>query len=297
MALVINASLCACAVLHSSNKSVDIAHRQQWWLEAIHWDANQRTCGLTGKGVKIAVIDSDIDINHPDLAGRIIHQQRLIPAEEAKRYEHGTAVAGIICAYPQTSEGVLGVAPNASIISIVIDKEGGSDVEDLVRGIDYAISQEVDIINISAGIINDNEMLESAIRSAYDAGIVIVAASGNELSGETLYPAKYDCVISVDSMNRSGTLLYGGSDDSVVLPGGNIVTTYSSVYEPKKYISYTGTSMSCPILTGVIALLLEQKPDLSNIEILDYFCGFNEEFDVGKIITHFGRQHNNKTNN
>lgn len=265
----------------------DTAHRLQWWLPAINWDVESRTNGLTGKGILIAVIDTAIDQSHPDLENKIIEQHIVEGvSEEELSLEHGTAVAGIICASPKNADGVLGIATEAKILSIVISSGTEAKVESLIEGIKYAIEKKVDIINISAGIMKDDPRLQEAIDDADRAGIVMVAASGNDLYGRTRYPAHYDNVISVDSFDSNGKIMYNQNSESVYLPGGNIVTTYSSACEGKKYVSYSGTSMSAPMLTGVIALILEQNSNLSNRDIVGYFEGYRNvtEFDTVKIL-------------
>lgn len=282
-AVVISISAC-------SNNDANRSHRLQWWLKAINWDIQNRTNELSGKDILIAVIDTAIDGSHPDLAGKIVEQHIVEGVPEEGQFEHGTAVAGIICASPSNKEGVLGIAVDAKIFSIVISNDTEAQVDSLIRGIEYAITKKVNIINISAGIIENDPKLQSVIDDAYNAGIIIVAASGNDLHGTKLYPANYDNVISVDSADSNGKKLYGENSGSVFLPGGNIVTTYSSRHEPKKYVSYSGTSMSAPILTGIISLVLEQNPNLSNKEIVGYFRDYqNLEFDTVKVLQDFDK--------
>lgn len=282
-AIVINISAC-------SNNDSNRSHRLQWWLKAINWDIQNRNDDLSGKDIHIAVIDTAIDESHPDLAGKIIEQHIVEGVSGKQQFEHGTAVAGIICASPYSKDGVLGIAVDAKILSIVISNNTEAQVDSLVKGIEYAITKKVNIINISAGIIENDSKLQSVIDDAYDAGIIIVAASGNSLYGTEVYPAKYDNVISVNSVDSNGKKLYGGYSKSVFLPGGNIVTTYSSRHEPKKYVSYSGTSMSAPILTGIISLILEQNPNLSNKDIIGYFRDYqNLEFDTVKVLEDFDR--------
>ncbi len=259
----------------------DRSHRLQWWLEAIHWDERDRGSGLSGKGVVIAVIDTAIDATHPDLEGKIQEQYIAGEVSEPMKLEHGTAVAGIIAASPSNEDGVLGIAVGAQILSIVIDEY----VDSLIKGIEYAIEKDVDIINISAGITENNPRLESVIEEAYQAGICVVAAYGEE---RPLYPALYEHVISVGSVNSEGKDIFGGDTTSIFLPGGNIVTTYSSVYEPRKYVSYTGASMSAAMMTGIIALVLEQNPGLDSNQIVGFFGDYkNREFNTVEVLEHF----------
>ncbi len=281
-------------ILTSCQKPPEGNHRLQWWLTDIGWDEGDRVPAINGEGVVIAVIDSGIDATHPDLEGRIIEEHRVDGIGYAVNYEHGTAVAGIICAKPSNKEGVLGVATGAKIISIDISDEPTTDAEKLIEGIEYAVSKDVDIINISEGIAEENPELKAAIDRAYEEGIIIVAASGNDISGEILYPAKYEHVLSVNSYAPDGQRPFGSDGKSVYLPGGDIVTTHSSVYVPRKYISYTGTSVSSPILTGVIALVLQQAPNVTREDIYGYFTDYSREFKVNTILSHFSEINNTK---
>lgn len=274
-------------ILTSCQKPPEGNHRLQWWLADIGWDEEDRVPEINGEGVVIAVIDTGIDATHPDLEGRIIEEYRVDGIGYAVNYEHGTAVAGIICAKPSNKEGVLGVATGAKIISIDISDEETTDVKKLIEGIEYAVSKDVDIINISAGIAEDNPELKAAIDRAYEEGIIIVVASGNDTGGEILYPAKYEHVLSANSYTQDGQRLFGNDARSVYLPGGDIVTTHSSIYVPRKYISYTGTSVSSSILAGVIALVLQQAPNVTNEDIYGYFTNYSGEFKVNTILSDF----------
>ncbi len=264
-----------------SDQQPERSHRLQWWLEAIHWDEQDRGSGLSGKGVVIAVIDTAIDATHPDLEGKIREEYIAGEVSEPLKLEHGTAVAGIIAASPSNEDGVLGIAEDAQILSIVIDEH----VDSLIKGIAYAIEKDVDIINISAGITENNPRLESVIEEAYQAGICVVAAYGED---RPLYPAQYEHVIGVGSVDSEGRVLFGDYGTSVYLPGGDIVTTYSSVYEPRKYVSYTGSSMSAAMMTGIIALILEQNPSLDSNAIVGFFGGYkNREFNTVEVLEYF----------
>lgn len=251
-------------------------HRLQWWLKSLNWN-DERT--RNGKGIKIAVIDTGIDSSHPDLKGSIVTEYRvsqLASINKANDFEHGTMVAGIISAFPSLKNGVLGVAPESEIISIdVSDSDGMASIETLTEAIEFALSQDVDIINISMGLEGYSSELHKVIKKVYEEGIVIVAAAGNDIYGKVLYPAKFNEVICVGATSKKGDFLYDYDDElvAVFLPGENIVTTFSS-YEydiDKKYTSSTGSSVSAPILSGIIALVLESKDSISNDEIKDYF--------------------------
>ena len=269
----------------SSLKKIETVHRAQWWLGAIGWDVAERNENLTGKGVTIALIDTGVDARHPDFANANIEEYHVVEAVQDDHGEHGTAVAGIICATPHNAEGVLGIAADVKLLSIDISNAETAKPEDLAKGIEYAVSQDVDIINISAGIIENNEEVAKAIDRAYEKGIVIVAASGNDYGGSTLYPARYENVLSVNALDANGQKLFDDDNEkSIDVPGGNIVTTYSSATESKKYASYTGTSVAAPIVSGTVALALQANPNLTNRDIYGYFHGNSAQFNVKTVL-------------
>lgn len=247
-------------------------HRLQWWLSAIEWDGERTK--ETGKGIRIAVLDSGIDASHPDLAGRIEGEYKVSGLEKEAQSSklHGTAVAGILAGSPSHEKGILGVAVKASILSIdVTDNENGKlETEHLIEGIRYAISQSVDIINISAGVKNHSEELYKAVKEAYEAGIVMVAASGNYMNGDLLYPAKYEEVLAAGAVSRGNAVISptGIIEKKIIyLPGEDIVTTSAD----GGYAGISGTSASTPILSGVIALMMEKDRTLTNDKIITYF--------------------------
>lgn len=277
-----------------------IEHRLQWWLSAIGWD-EERT-GVTGEGIRIAILDSGVDAEHPDLEGVIEKEYRVsglgVTQQEShqetnqdsqqENLHHGTAVAGIIAASPSTDKGALGVAVNASILSVDITDEANGiiQVEHLIEGIEYAIQESVDIINISAGIKEDSEELHEVIQRAYETGIVVVAAAGNFMEDDILYPARYDEVLAVGAQSRNNEIISptGNLSKSVsYLPGESIVTTGVN----GKYIGADGTSVATPIMTGIVALMLEANQTLTNEEILQYFNSNHssqEENEKGQTI-------------
>lgn len=265
-------------------------HRLQWWLDDINW--NQERYEIDGEPIKIAVIDTGVDLNHPDLLGKVINEFRVssLPKEnDCNDFEHGTSVAGIIAAYPLSEKGVIGVAPDSKLISIDIsDTDGIASQNDLIEAINIAIDSHVRIINISLGVENDTPALHEVIKKAYEKGIVIIASAGNDIKDITLYPAKYDEVISVGSLKKNGDRLFDHHDKytKVYLPGENIVTTFSSHDdESKKYSSFKGTSVSAPILTGAVSLILQQNPALTNKQIYEFFQSqYTDKFDVKNIL-------------
>lgn len=160
----------------------------------------------SGNGVKVCVIDTGIDYTHPDLddnyaAGYDVYDNDNDPMDT---YGHGTHCAGIIAA-ENNDIGVVGVAPEASLYAVRVAPERGVLVENMVSGIDWAIANDMDVISMSIGGRSHNAALEQACAAAWNAGIVVVCASGNtEYHNDDTsvrYPAKYPSTIAVGAMD------------------------------------------------------------------------------------------------
>lgn len=263
-------------MLQKRDNFVPEKHRLQWWLHAINWDS-ERT-NATGEGIRVAILDSGVDQNHPDLMGKVELEHRVagLQGKASEHVLHGTAVAGIIAGSPSYEKGILGIAVQAKIVSVdVTDEENGIiETSNLIEGIEYAISQKVDILNISAGVKQPSKELHQAVKKAYDAGIVIIAASGNYMTDDLLYPAKYEEVIAAGALSKDNEIISpkGNVEKTVVyLPGENIVTAGKN----GGYTGINGTSASAPILSGIVALMKEQNRSITNDEILSYFNTYN----------------------
>lgn len=236
-----------------------------WGVERINADdvwPNSR-----GQGVKVAVIDTGIDIDHPDLAANIAGGENFVvirgkinPAKYDDDNGHGTHVAGTIAGIDD-EVGVVGVAPKASLYAVkVLNKSGSGYVSDIVLGIEWAIANGMDVINMSLGSSYDVDSLRQACDAAYAAGIVVVAAAGN--SGDTtsdndvIYPARYNSVIAVAATDSADLRAYWSSDGPEVemaAPGAAIFSTYMG----GGYSTLSGTSMATPHVAGTVALILE----------------------------------------
>jgi subtilisin family serine protease len=234
-----------------------------WGIDQIDaelvWDTN------TGFGSKVAVLDTGIDIDHPDLdvAGGYNAITNIEVAADDDN-GHGTHVAGIIAALKDTGEdtgAVTGVAPDASLYAVkVLNAAGSGYVSDVVEGIYWAINNDMDVINLSLGTSIDYSILHMAVDAAYADGIVVVAAAGNEgnppgKGDNVIYPAKYSSVIAVAATNQdderpkwSST----GPDLELAAPGMDILSTWND----SDYESKSGTSMAAPHVSGTVALML-----------------------------------------
>ena len=218
----------------------------------------------TGAGVKIAVIDTGIDSDHPDLYANVkgginfVSAPAWKPAIPSKWDDdngHGTHVAGTIAAM-DNDIGVIGVAPDASLYGVkVLDRTGGGYLSDVVAGIDWAITSNMDIITMSLGASSSTETMKAACDNAYAAGIVIVAAAGNDYGASVSYPAAYDSVIAVsatDSNDNLASYSNVGPQVELAAPGTSVYSTYKG----GAYATLSGTSMATPHVTGVAALVI-----------------------------------------
>ncbi len=238
---------------------------EQWNLAPIQasqaWNE-----GLTGKGVKIAVIDSGI-YPHEDL--KIAGGYSAVNYTSSYKDDegHGTHVAGIIGA-KHNRYGTDGVAPDAQLYAVkALDSVGEGDLSDLLEGIDWAISNKMDIINMSMGTTYKSRALQDAVDKAYQKGILLVAASGNEGAGHPLdYPAAFDKVIAVsasDSKNKIASFSSVGSKVEISAPGADIISTYLGTY----YAMMSGTSQATPHVSAMLALLKQQYPNETNDQL------------------------------
>lgn len=223
--------------------------------------------GFTGQGVKIAVIDTGCDVTHPDLAGQIIGGKNFT-SEDKKNANiyldyngHGTHVAGIIAA-KKNDTGVVGAAPNAKLLILkALDKNGQGSYANIVKAINYAVSQKVDIISMSLGGPTDSLLLRNAVKKAVDANICVVCAAANSGDGkpetsEYAYPACYNEVVSVGAMDLyQNVAAFSNSNNQVdlIAPGVDVLSTLPG----NKYGMLSGTSMATPYVSGALALIIE----------------------------------------
>lgn len=211
----------------------------------------------TGKGVKVAIMDSGIDFQHPDLGSSINQGYNAIDPSTLPNddYGHGTLVGGIIAA-KNNSIGVVGVAPDTKIYPVkVLDKYGEGDIADIERGIDWCIENQIQIINMSFSIEDDKPLLKSSIEKALDAGIIVVASASNSFGGKVGFPASYENVISVTSVDEKMKLGENSPRGKIdfCAPGVKILSTSND----GSYEEFSGNSLATPHVTGLIALLLE----------------------------------------
>lgn len=222
------------------------------------WNVSQ------GVGIKVAILDTGINLDHPDLAGKVIAQKVFTTNSIEDNNGHGTHVAGIIAANTNNSIGVAGVCPSCQlIIGKVMDDNGDGTTSDAIAGIIWAADQGAKVINLSLGTTDPETvpLYQQAIDYATQKGAVVVAAAGNSNTPTKLYPAAVPGVISVgatDNANRKASFSSYGTWVQIAAPGANILSTLPDHTNEKGVLNYgydSGTSMAGPFVAGVAALV------------------------------------------
>ncbi|MEK1833409.1 S8 family peptidase [Priestia megaterium] len=214
----------------------------------------------SNSSIKIAIIDTGVQLNHPDLASKLLLGYNFADGNTnpSDGNGHGTHVAGIAAAVTNNSTGIAGMAPLASILPVrALDNAGNGLLTNIANAIVYAADQGAQVINLSLGAPKGAVTLENAINYAWNKGAVIVAAAGNDGANVITYPAYYDNVIAVastDSNDQKSSFSNYGIWVEVAAPGSNILSTYTGSY----YAYLSGTSMACPHVAGLAALLAAQ---------------------------------------
>jgi cell wall-associated protease len=289
---------------------------------------NQLINNLNNSRPVVAVLDSGVDLNHPDLKDNLWKNKsecgkdnqvdndgnrlagdchgwnftEAMDSSEAKNPSdndgHGTHIAGIIAA-ALNGRGIVGVNPHALIMPIKVMKDAQSDSaipssESFARGIIYAVDNGAQIINMSLGWPRslETKFLRESVSYALRQGVIIVAAAGNNNSTEPLFPCAYEGVICVAATTIDGKYAdfsnYGGHVD-ISAPGEGIVSTHPTVLEPdyfslNGYEIRSGTSQSTPFVTGLIAAIVGQKPQITIDEILARIYNLEPSKDATKYV-------------
>ncbi|MHB8157240.1 MAG: S8 family serine peptidase, partial [Desulfocucumaceae bacterium] len=248
--------------------------------EAFPWNASEISADLalarsfTGKGIKIAVLDTGIDQSHEDLSvaggAAFVDVESGLSLEGPGNYTddngHGTHVAGIIAALAN-GKGTIGVASGSALYSVkVLDREGAGTYSQVIAAIDWAIEHDIDIICMSLGGDQYSRAFEQAVQKAYDSGILLVAAAGN--GGEILYPAKYTPVVAVGAVDRNkqrAQFSSTGPELEIMAPGVGVESTLPG----NKYGTMSGTSAAAPHVAGAAALIWSYRPELTNVQVRD----------------------------
>ena len=221
--------------------------------------------------VVIAVVDSGVDPNHPDLAGKLVTGYNFLnnSTDTTDDYGHGTHVAGIAAAATDNGVGIAGVAFDSRIMPLrVYSKYADAWYSDISKAIIYAADHGARVINLSLGNYPSSSYMQYAVNYAWDAGCVLVGAAGNNNRSDPFYPAAYDNVIGVSATDQNDSRASWsnyGSYISVAAPGSSIYSTYWNGSSTYAYMS--GTSMSAPHVAGLAGLLFAQDGNRSNATV------------------------------
>lgn len=257
----------------------DAYAESQWNLKAINaeqaWDDLNNTA-LSEEDVVVAVLDTGVQADHEDLQGRILPGATFVDGQEetnatgADDQGHGTFVSGFIVANANNEVGIAGVTGNQPVKVLpvkVMSKNGSGTAVDIAEGIDYAVEQGVDVINMSLSG-EYSETVEQAIERAAEKGIVVVAASGNGGgNADVSFPAASPNVISVAALaanDQHYTRSNVGETVDIAAPGAGV---FSTSMTSEKYITGSGTSYATPHVAAAAALYKLKYPTASAVEI------------------------------
>jgi thermitase len=238
---------------------------------SIFMESAWQTSPRDGQGVLVAVLDTGLDLQHPEFAGKFVAGWDFINDDNDPDDDqgHGTHVSGVIAARTNNGVGIAGMAYNAMILPVkVLDEFGDGYIYEIAAGIVYAVDRGAKVINMSLGGGGHSTTMEAAVNYALSRNVVVVAAAGNngnntsntccDATSEIMYPAYYTGVISVANMGIDGNTIYttSNSNDNVTVaaPGTNILSTVP--IEFGSYATATGTSMASPHVAALAAMLI-----------------------------------------
>lgn len=260
----------------------DLLYREQyqWNLPSIRaesgWDLSR------GKeDVVIAIVDTGVDLNHPDLKNRLTEGFNVI---ENNNYPdddngHGTHVAGIIASETNNQEGVAGITWFNKIMPVkAMEAKGYGTSFDIAKGIIWAVNHGADVINLSLGNYQGSAVMKQAVEYAYKKDVVLISASGNDNSSQPSFPASYPEVLAVSAVDYNGnraTFSNYGDYVDVTAPGVEIPSTYFN----RQYAALSGTSMASPHVAGLAGLIRSENPKLTNKEVMNIIK--KTAFDLG----------------
>lgn len=269
------AALCVAATLavQPVPARADAVREKQWHLGFLKVAEAQRYS--QGQGITVAVIDSGVDANHPDLRGNVLAGADFLPegSGDGRRDTdgHGTAMAGLIAAHGHgNGAGALGIAPAAKILpirAVVGYASKNTNPDAVVQGIDYAVSHGAQVISLSIGV-GRSQAVRDVVERARKADVLLVSAAGNTTDDLFVpYPGGVDGVLTVAATNRRGDhdpISLTGPEVDIAAPGAQVLSTKSG----GGYRTGTGTSDSTAIVAGAAALVRAKYPDLSAEEVI-----------------------------
>lgn len=318
-------------IYKSTNVTNNSLFNQQWYLEnnAVANDPNHVDIDFKSaidsqlvdleKGLIVAVLDTGVDVDHPDLAGSIFRNASgAVIGYDFINFTnatvdgdgHGTHVAGLIAA-ANNNFGTVGVCPACKIMPVkVLSDNGSGTTYGISNGITYAVENGAQVINLSLGGSAASKTMNNAVQNAVSRGVLVVAAAGNSSWQQKEYPAAYENVITVGATDQEGNRArysnYGDWVD-VYAPGGGIdvsancdrsnvgiLSTVSNGFmfqyldaackldlgNGQRYASISGTSMATPIFSATFALIKAQNPALTNQQVISNILGNTKEMPL-----------------
>jgi subtilisin family serine protease len=294
------------ASAHSATREAIIALSQRddvemiWYDEPVHTMLDESVpligapsvwqAGVTGKGIKVGIVDTGIDPNHPDFAGRIVQMKDFTGQGPNDNHGHGTHVAGIIGGTGAASGGKYkGVAPECVYYTAkVLRGDGSGSTSDVMAGVEWAVQQGAQVVNLSLGsdgACDGTDALSVTCDAAMSKGAVMCIAAGNAGSGASTVgsPGCAKSVITIGATSKTDQIAdfssRGPTSDNrikpdVCFPGVGIASCRASgtsmgTVVDSNYTSASGTSMATPHAVGACALLLQAKPSLTPQQIKD----------------------------
>jgi hypothetical protein len=256
-----------------------------WAYDMVRADEAQ-ALGVTGRGIRVAILDNGIDPRATGITGRVVASFDAVNAANGQQ-EHGTATAGIVAAATNLEAGIGGIAPDVEILNVKVCTLGNCRTEAMIPGLKWAIDNGADIISMSIGGASPDAAVAALIQDAVDAGIVVVAAAGNtacfaiweswdgkkdrnctQTSISRNFPGSYptDGLITVGAVDRerkrANYSSYNAQVD-VAAPGTGVATTFP--WGPNA--DFGGTSAATPVVAGVAALVMEAAPSLTPAQV------------------------------
>lgn len=253
--------------------SADSTRDRQWSLDA--FEAEKRVWPESeGEGVTVAVVDDGVDASHPDLRDNVLPGANVVgggPGNVATQ-DHGTAMASLIAGHghgPGNGDGIRGLAPKAKILPAKVDRPDGKvDTDTVADGINYAVEQKVDVINISLAGMWSHAKVKKAVALAWENDVLVVAGAGNKgLKGIDM-PAGLPGVVAVGAITEAGNVWENsnhGEELMLTAPGADIeAATLDSGYE-----SSNGTSNATAYVSAAAALVRAKYPDLTAGQVVN----------------------------
>lgn len=270
----------------------DERYDEQWWLSQLNaptiWNNTQ------GEGVVIALLDSGVDPNHPDLIGNILFEPGYdFGDNDAQAYDdhgHGTAMAGLMVAKCYNQQGICGIAPAAKIIPYKINQPGSGRflASDLAAAIIAAVDSSATIISLSLVLDEAVQVVQEALLYAKAQGKIVIAAVGNQGRQQVAYPAKLPWIIGVGAVDAEGNRLPSSNyGDGILIsaPGKNLLSTligggYADWFD--------GSSAATALVSGMLALIVAQQPHATAAEWLVTLLATSQDVDPPGFDSQYG---------